>query len=156
MKNKCVQSGLLLTALCVLSIMPLQAQARCSLGSSAGNWAYTYTGTVFAPNPLPAAAVGHFSQDAQGNVTGSQTHTVAGQTEVEDISGTVIVNSDCTASASITVSLNGQVLRTAALNAVYDSNGNHLRMIFASLTLAGGTNVPLVVTIDANRLTTKD
>jgi hypothetical protein len=74
MKNKCVQSGLLVTALCVLSIMPLQAQARCSLGSSAGNWAYTYTGTVFAPNPLPAAAVGHFSQDAQGNVTGSQTH----------------------------------------------------------------------------------
>ena len=156
MKARIMPLVLLLAASWVLGVAPLQAQAaKCSLASAAGNWAYTYTGTVFAPNPLPAASVGHFSQDAQGNVSGGQTHTLAGQTEVEEISGTVAVNSDCTGSATINVSLNGQPLRTATLDTMYDTNGNHARMIFTSLTLAGGPSVPIVITIDANRLSPK-
>jgi hypothetical protein len=70
--------------------------AACSNVTTVGNWAYTYTGTIFTPNgPVPAAAVGHFYQDGTGNITGSQTRSVAGQSGVEDISGTVSVNGDC-------------------------------------------------------------
>jgi len=54
------------------------------------------------------------------------------------------------------VLVNGQLQRTAVLALVYDSNGNHVRMIFQSVTLPDGTNVPVVITIDGNRLTTKD
>lgn len=152
MKHTSIQAGLMLAAMSILTMISLPAQAsQCSQASAAGHWAYTYTGTVFAPNALPAAAVGHFHQDAKGNITGGQTHTLAGQTEVEDITGTATVNRDCTGSATINVNLNGTLLRTATLNVAYDSDGNHARMIFTSLTLADGTVLPVVVTNDASR-----
>jgi hypothetical protein len=81
---------------------------------------------------------------------------VAGQSGVEDIAGTVSVNKDCTATATIEVLVSGQLQRTATLELVYDSNGNHARMIFQSLKLPDGTNIPAVLTIDANRLVNKD
>jgi hypothetical protein len=152
MKHTSIQAGLMLAAMSILTMISLPAQAsQCSQASAAGHWAYTYTGTVFAPNALPAAAVGHFHQDAKGNITGGQTHTLAGETEVEDITGTATVNRDCTGSATINVYLNGTLLRTATLNVAYDSDGNHARMIFTSLTLADGTVLPVVVTNDASR-----
>src|SRR5689334_9934527 len=55
------------------------AAARCSLSGTSGSWAYTYSGTIFTPaGPVPAASVGRFSQDAGGNVIGSQARSVAG------------------------------------------------------------------------------
>jgi hypothetical protein len=152
MTGNFANARLALATMSILAIVSVRAQAsQCSQASAAGYWAYTYTGTVFAPNALPAAAVGHFHQDAKGNVTGSQTHTLAGDTEVEDITGTAAVNRDCTGSATINVYLSGVLLRTATLNLAYDSDGNHARMIFTSLTLPDGTVLPVVVTIDANR-----
>jgi hypothetical protein len=139
------------------ALAALPAHARCSQAGAAGNWAYTYTGTIFTPNgALPLASVGQYRQDAAGNVTGSQTRSVAGDSGVEDISGAVTVNADCTATAKIDVLVNGQLQRTAALAIVYDNNGNHARMIFQSLTLPDGTNVPVVITLDGNRLTTQN
>jgi len=86
-------------------LLPFLLRER-STAASAGKWAYTYTGTVFTQNgPLPAASVGHFSQDLAGNLTGSQTRSVAGSSGVEDISGTVGVNKDCTGTATISVLL---------------------------------------------------
>jgi hypothetical protein len=142
----------------VLALAPLQAHAnRCSQASAAGNWAYTYTGTIFTTNgPVPAASVGHFKQDAAGNVTGSQTRSVAGDAAVEDIAGNIALNKDCTAAATIKVFVNGQLQRTAVLALAYDNDGNQVRGIFQSLTLADGTNVPVVITIDGNRLFSKD
>jgi len=75
---------------------------------------------------------------------------------VEDITGNVTVNADCTATATINVLVNGQLQRSTVLALVYDSNGNHVRMIFQSLTLPDGTNVPVVITIDGNRLVSED
>ena len=75
---------------------------------------------------------------------------------MEDISGTVSVSRDCTAAATINVMVSGELQRTAGLALVYDSNGNHVRMIFQSLKLPDGTNIPVVLTIDANRLFTRD
>jgi MOSC domain-containing protein YiiM len=68
----------------------------------------------------------------------------------------VCVNRDCTAGATINVLVEGQLQRTAPLALVYDSNQNHVRMIFQSLTLPNSTNVPVVLTVDANRLVNKE
>ena len=157
MKKTIGRTILGLGAVLAVILAPALAQAGCSNASAAGHWAYTYSGTIFTPSgPLPAASVGHFRQDISGNVSGSQSRTVAGQSGSEDISGTISVNSDCTASATINVFVNGQLLRTAALALVYDSSGNHVRALFQSLTLPDGTNIPVVLTIDGNRATLKE
>jgi hypothetical protein len=157
MKTQLVHALLVLVAAFVLALTPLQAQAHCSNASTAGNWAYTYTGTIFTQSgPLLAASVGHYKQDAAGNVTGSQTRSVEGDSGVEDVAGSVTVNKDCTATGTIKVFVNGQLQRTSVLALAYDSNGNHVRMIFESLTLADGTKVPIVITVDGNRLFSKD
>jgi hypothetical protein len=159
--NRRIASRVFLTTFLVfvfsVALAPLQAESsHCSTAAAAGNWAYAYTGTIFTPNgPLPAAAVGHFHQDAAGNFTGSQTRSVAGNSGVEDISGTTSVNKDCTGTATVNVFVNGQLQRTAVVAGVYDSNGNHARDIFQSLTLPDGTNIPVVITADLSRVVPK-
>ena len=65
------------------------------------------------------------------------------------------MNKDCTATATVNVLVNGQLQRTTTLALVYDSDGNHVRMIFQTVTLPDGTNVPVVITIDGNRVVTR-
>jgi hypothetical protein len=158
MKTTFLRTLLVLGAVLTAALAPSQANAaQCSAASTAGNWAYTYTGTIFTPaGPLPAASVGRFHQDSGGSIAGSQNRSVAGQPGPEDISGTISVNGDCTASLTINVLVNGQLQRTATLAAVFDSSGNHVRAIFQSLTLPDGTNVPVVITIDGNRVTSRN
>jgi len=158
MKTNLLRNLLVLGVVMTAILLPFQANAaQCSTASTAGNWAYTYSGTIFtASGPLPAASVGHFHQDFSGNITGSQTRSVAGQSGAEDISGTNSVSGDCTASLTISVFVSGQLVRTAELAAVYDGDGNHVRAIFQSLTLPDGTNVPVVITIDGNRVTSRE
>jgi len=129
-------------------LAPLQAEAsHCSTAATAGKWAYTYTGTIFTQNgPLLAASVGHYVLDAAGNLTGSQARSVAGSSGIEDISGTVSVNKDCTGTATVKVFVNGQ------LAVALDNNMNHARAIFQSLTLPDDTNVPVVITLDETRV----
>jgi hypothetical protein len=157
MKTQLEHALLVFSAAFVLALVPSQAQAHCSNASAAGNWAYIYTGTIFTTSgALPAASVGHFKQDAAGNVTGSQTRSVAGDAAVEDIAGNIALNKDCTAASTIKVFVNGVLQRTAVLALVYDNDGNQVRGIFQSLTLPDDTNVPVVITIDGNRLFNKD
>jgi hypothetical protein len=143
---------------CIWAATPSQAQSKhCSTAKTAGSWAYTYTGTIFSQGvPLPAAAVGRYHQDAAGNLSGRQTRTVAGQSAVEEISGNVTVNRECSATATINVLVNGELQRTAVLAGVYDTNLNHARHIFESLRLADGTNVPVVLSADVARLFPED
>jgi hypothetical protein len=157
MKNKFVRTLLMLSVLASPTV-PLQAQAKhCSTAKAAGDWAYTYTGSILTQNGfVPAAAIGHFHQDIAGNITGSQVRSVAGSSAAEDISGTVTINADCTGTATINVLVNGELQRTAVIAAVYDTNANHARDIFQSLTSANGTNVPVVLTADVARLFPKD
>ena len=157
MRNSSWGIGLVLAAVCAVCVGSLPAYAsHCTMAGAAGKWSYTYSGTVYAPDPFPAAAVGHFQSDANGNVAGSQTHTLAGQTEQEDTSGTATVNSDCTGTANINVLVDGQIVRSAVLNIVYDENQNHARLIFVTITLPDGTSLPSVVTMEASRLFPKD
>jgi len=154
MQNNSARFLLTLAATFTLALAPLQANAaHCSTSSTAGLWAYTYTGTLYDPvnGPLPGASVGHYQQDAAGNIKGSQTRSVAGLSAVEDISGTLTVNRDCTGTANINVFIEGVLQRSAVIAVVYDSNLNHARYIFESVTLPDGTNIPVVLTIDGNR-----
>jgi len=140
-----------------MSSTPANASS-CSLAALAGKWTYTYTGTIFTANgPLPLASVGRFHQDAAGNLQGSQTRSVAGSSGVEDISATITVNTDdCSGTGNFNVLVGGQLQRTAVLALAYDQDGNHVRAIFESLTLPDGTNVPVVITVDGNRVNTKN
>jgi hypothetical protein len=157
MKINSTRRVLILGATFLSALAPLQAKTACSPGGTAGNWAYTYTGTIFTQNgPLPIASVGHYHQDASGNVAGSQARSVGGEPGVEEISGLVSVNQDCTASATIDVLVNRQLQRTTTLALVYDSNQNHVRMIFQTVTLPSGVTLPVVITIDGNRLFSGD
>ena len=132
--------------------------SSCSQAALAGKWNYTYTGTIFTPNgAFPLASVGHFHQDAAGNLLGAQARSVAGSSGVEEISGTITVNPDnCSATGTINVLVGGQLQRTAILALAYDLDGNHVRAIFQSLTLPNGTNLPVVITIDGGRVNPKN
>jgi len=159
MKNTLVRLSLVVAAVSTLTLAPLQANAAsCSTSSTAGLWAYTYTGTLYDPvlGPLPAASVGHYQQDAAGNIAGSQTRSVGGVSAVEDISGTLTVNHDCTGTANVNVYIDGVLQRSAVIALVYDSNLNHARYIFESVTLPDGTNVPVVLAVDGNRQVSRD
>jgi len=67
------------------------------------------------------------------------------------------VNSDCTATGTISVySLSGTLLRTAVLAGVFVNNQREVRYLFESLVLPNGTNIRVVVTVDAKRVFTND
>jgi hypothetical protein len=51
-----------------------------STAATAGNWAYTHIYRFYRERFL-GRSVGHYSQDAAGNVTGSQTRSAAGNPE---------------------------------------------------------------------------
>jgi hypothetical protein len=157
MKNKFVRPIVILAALATAAL-PLYAETKhCSNAGTAGNWAYTYTGSsITAGGSVPLAAVGRYHQDAAGNLRGTQTRSIGGHSAAEEISGTVTVNRDCTATATINVFVNGELQRTAVLSGVYDRNMNHARHIFESLKLADGTDVPVVLTADVERLFPED
>ena len=155
MKHNLVRAGLVIAGFCVAGMLPLQAQ--CSPGSVAGNWAYTYTGTIFTnAGPLLAASVGHFKLDRSGNINGGQTFTMAGQTEAEDINGNLTINDNCTGTATVRVFVNGQLQRTSTLVVAFDNNANHTRAIFQSVVLPDGTQLPVVVTFDGSRVFTRN
>jgi hypothetical protein len=139
----------------LISLAPA-AQAHnqsCSQAGVAGNWGYTYSGSIVLPTgAIPAAAVGSFSLDVQGNISGTQTRSVGGSTAEETIKGTGSVNHDCTATYKVEVyDGTGNLLRTALLAGVYVDEERELRAIFASLVLPNGASLPPVITINAKK-----
>jgi hypothetical protein len=135
--------GCVLAAVITFCMAPaVQADEQCSLRSVAGDWGYTITGTRL---PIgPAASVGTFQLDSNGNVTGTQTLSING-TIVKDevVTGSVAVNADCTGSTTITVS-NTPFPRTAHLDLVWVNSSSELRAIF--------TDAGLILTMDGKRI----
>lgn len=127
-----------------------QQLAHCSNAQEAGSWAFTTTGLIVGIGPV--AAVGSFTQDAAGNITGAQTRSLAGAIAQEAITGTVTVNPDCTATATVNVFQAGTLVRTSTLDAVYDNNGKESRAIFTSLALPNGSSLAGVLTVDFKKL----
>jgi hypothetical protein len=157
-KNALTLLAALLFATIALSAVPSSQAGQCSLAGLAGRWGYTYTGAITPPSgAIPVASVGSFKQDAAGNISGSQTRTVAGSSGVENIAGKVTVNADCTGSASISVyDLSGTLLRTAELALVYVDDAREARFIFKSLVQNNGTTLPVVITANAKRISAEE
>jgi hypothetical protein len=157
MKHNIARTTLLIISVATLyiSLVPaLRADDGCSNASVAGDWGYTYTGTLISSTgPVPAAATGRFTLDADGNLRGTQTRTVGGQAAEETLKGKGTVGSDCKGKVKVKVYDSGQFVRSAELALVYVNNSTQVRALFKSLTLKDGTNVPVVITIDGNKLT---
>ena len=143
---------ILLVAL--VGLAPAAHAGSCSQARAAGEWGYSYTGTIILPTgPVPAAAVGRFTLDAEGNLSGTQTRSVGGGVGEEVVKGSSTVNEDCTATFRVDVYDGaGNLLRTAVLNGVYLDNAAELRAIFASLVLPNGASLPIVITVDAKKV----
>jgi len=133
--------------------------SSCSTAKAAGEWGYVYTGTLLLPTgAVPVAAVGRYTLDKEGNVSGTQTRTVApGEAAEEVIKATGTVNSDCTATVTVSVyDQSGNLLRTAVLASVYVNNEREVRSLFKSLMLSNGTSIQAVVTLEAKKLFPED
>jgi hypothetical protein len=146
-------AGILLAAVALSAVPSVHAQ-ECSLAGVAGKWGYTYTGTIVLPTGgIPVAAVGRFTLDADGNLSGTQTRSNGGVSGEETISAEITVNADCTGSGNFKVyKSSGELVRTAVLALVFDDNSRELRGIFESLTLSTGPTLPVVITVEARKI----
>jgi hypothetical protein len=138
----------------VASLM-LSQSARaheCTMARAAGSYGFTLTGVLLTPaGPVPAAAVGLATVDSGGHVTGTEARSVGGGYGDETLSGTLVVNSDCTGTITLNFYEAGQLVRTSDLSIVFVENQRELRMVQKSLTLPNGVNVPVVITVDAKK-----
>jgi hypothetical protein len=143
--------------LCLALVPAALAAETCSNAKAAGNWGFTLTGTLILPTgPVPGAAVGRFSVDAAGNISGTEARNVGGGFANETITGSWTVNPDCTATVTVNIYESGVLGRTSVLAAVLVNNSNKIRAVQESLTLPDGTSIPVVITLDGNKLFRED
>ncbi len=130
-----------------------QAADHCSNAKAAGNWGLTLTGTLILPTgPVPGAAVARLGIDEAGNIAGTEARNVGGGFANETITGSWTVNSDCTATATVNIYESGVLTRTSVLAVVFVDDSRKIRAVQESLTLPDGTPVPVVITLDGNKL----
>jgi hypothetical protein len=149
------------TALVIISVATLylglvpavQAAEHCSNAKAAGKWGFTLTGTLILPTgPVPGAAVGRLSVDSAGNISGTEARNVGGGFANETITGSWSVNSDCTATVTANIYESGVLVRTSVLAAVFVDDSGKLRAVQESLTNPDGSTIPVVITLEADRL----
>jgi hypothetical protein len=127
--------------------------APCSAAASAGEWAYTETGSVLPSTvAVPFAAVARYTLDADGNLSGTATSSSGGTVANVTLKGTGMVNPDCTGTLTVGVYALGNLVRTATFDVVYVHRSREARAIVVSLVLADGTIVPAVLTVDATKV----
>jgi hypothetical protein len=154
MKRNIARTSLLIsvTALC-LGVVPVQAAEHCSSAKAAGKWGFTLTGTLILPTgPVPGAAVGRIRVDAAGNISGTEARNVGGGFANETITGSWSVNSDCTTTITAYIYESGVLVRTSVLDGVFVDHSNKLRAVQESLTNPDGSTIPVVITLDGDRL----
>jgi hypothetical protein len=153
MKRVVVQTNLLVISLVVVlaSVAPA-AHAKCSTATVAGDWALTLTGTILLPTGgVPAAAVARASADNNGNLTGTEARNVGGGYADETLTGNWTVNPDCTGTLYVNIYESGQLVRISVVTIVFDDNSKEARMVQKSLTLPDGTQLPVVITLEARK-----
>jgi hypothetical protein len=127
--------------------------AQCSLANTAATWSFTANGLLVAGGTaVPVGAVGTFTQDVGGNMTGSQTRSLGGNVANETLAGTAVVNADCTGTDTFQVFVGNTLVRTTIIHVQYTENIKKARAIFTSLVPAGSsTAVPVIITAEASR-----
>jgi hypothetical protein len=83
----------------VLLALPGAAYAeRCSTKGVAGDWGFSYNGVaITSSGAVPINAVGRFTINTEGDVVGTEVRNLAGSPAEETLTGTLTVNTDCTA-----------------------------------------------------------
>jgi hypothetical protein len=132
--------------------------AHCSMAKTAGNYAFTLTGTLIIPGvgPAPIAAVGRATVLANGDVSGTEARNVGGQYADETLTGTFTMSADCTGSLTISFFEAGQLVRVSVLSIVQDDDNQELRMVQKSLTLPDGSTLPVIATVAARKISRSD
>lgn len=145
---------LIVLATFVVSMTPSAHARQCSMANAAGTYGFTVTGTLLLPTgPVPIAAVGRASFNADGSFTGTEARSVGGQFANETLGpGTWTVNADCTGTLTAKVFQSGVLVRISILSLVFDDNIRSGRALQQSLTLPDGTNVPAVITFETRRI----
>lgn len=85
-------------------------------------------------------------------MSGTEARNVGGGFANETLRGTFAVNPDCTGTATVQFLESGNLVRTSVIATVWDDNANELRFVQESLVLPDGTNVPVVVTGEARKI----
>jgi hypothetical protein len=155
MKRKIARTTFLtlVASVCLSLASAVQAAATCSTAKAAGDWGFTLAGTLILPTgPVPGAAAGRISVDEMGNISGSEVRNVGGGFANETIKGLWTVNSDCTGTVTVNIYEAGVLVRTSVLAAVFVNDLNKIRAVQESLTNPDGTTIPVVITLDGNRL----
>jgi hypothetical protein len=96
--------------LLALGILPVKgADKGCSASSLIGTFAYTGTGSITSPPEIagPVAEVGTQTFDGMGGTTGSAMLSTNGSISPVSITGTYIVNPDCTGTFTVQVLIPG-------------------------------------------------
>jgi hypothetical protein len=151
-----IQASILIGLVMLAAVVPIAeaSSPHCSNKTVVGSWAFTVSGNI--PAIGPAASVGTFTADSSGNLSGSQTRSLAGAVADETLSGTYTVNSDCTGTDVIQVFESGVLVRTSTLKVIYDENGCGARAIFSLVVLPNGAVLPTVLIVDAKRISTSE
>ena len=148
--NRLAAIALPATLLLACSTTTLAQGRHCSAALVSGKWAFTTTGTIVGIGPV--SAVGTYTADRSGHLTGSQTRSLKGDIADETFTGTATVNDDCTGVDVIEVYESGVLVRTTTLKIVYDANGRGARAIFIALVLSNGLTLKPVLTIEAQKM----
>jgi len=113
-----------------LGIAPnLQAQPSCSNASLSGSFGYTNTGTILTgPDAGPFGGVGRQTFDGKGNTQATATVSVNGSVYHATITGTYVVNSDCTGSMTLVGSAGSETF-TNHVDLVIVRGGTEFRAI---------------------------
>jgi hypothetical protein len=70
----------------------------------------------------------------------------------ETITGSWMVNSDCTATLTANIYESGVLVRISVLAVVFVDNSSKIRAVQESLTLPDGTAIPVLITFEADKL----
>lgn len=105
----------------------------CTAARIKGSYAFSQLGSIvgIAPIPVPAADVGIFYADGNGNLAGSEVVNVGGQTFNDTFTdGTYVVNSDCTGTATWTaVFSDGRPPQTRTASLVVTDNFDEIYIL---------------------------
>jgi hypothetical protein len=152
-KQHITRTGFVIAALLLslVAIASAQDDSLCSMVSVAGQWGYTETGWALQPSGwVPSASQGSYTIDSNGNVSGTRYGTAGGHTT---LAGTATVNSDCTGTFTVKIyDLSGNLLFTVVKDLLYVDKATEVRAIVTSVTLASGTSVSTVLTVDGKKL----
>jgi hypothetical protein len=152
--------GLVVNFLAIIAmsaVWPGQTQASCSLASAAGQWGFSYSGTaITSSGGVPVAAEGRYSQNALGQISGTEVFSLGGTALDEVLKGQFTVNSNCTAKLIANVYEGGNLVRTSIIDGVYVANSKEIKGLFRSVALPGGGRLLVVITVDARKLFTDD